>query len=89
MQVQQALEEPAVISNSFRDSYSPHAVRGMLITPAMLSEQVKSELAAKGHKLDIRDARGVGSVKAIMVQPRTGALMGGVSPTGDSYVMAW
>jgi gamma-glutamyltranspeptidase/glutathione hydrolase len=89
MQVQQALEQPAVISNSFRDSYSPHAVRGMLITPAMLAEKVKTELAAKGHKLDLRDARGVGSVKAIMVHPRTGALMGGVSPTGDSYVMAW
>jgi hypothetical protein len=24
-----------------------------------------------------------------MIHPRTGALMGGVSPTGDSYVMAW
>jgi gamma-glutamyltranspeptidase/glutathione hydrolase len=89
MQVQQALEEPAVISNSFRDSYAPHAVRGMLITPAMLSEQVRTGLAARGHKLDVRDARGVGSVKAIMVHPRTGALMGGVSPAGDSYVMAW
>ena len=28
-------------------------------------------------------------VKAIMIHPKTGALMGGVSPTGDSYVMAW
>jgi hypothetical protein len=24
-----------------------------------------------------------------MIHPRTGVLMGGVSPTGDSYVMAW
>jgi len=39
--------------------------------------------------LDLRDARGVGSVKAIMIHPRSGALLGGVSPTGDSYVMAW
>ena len=31
----------------------------------------------------------VGSVKAILIDPRTGVLMGGVSPTGDSYVMAW
>jgi hypothetical protein len=31
----------------------------------------------------------VGSVKAIIVHPRTGVLMGGVSPTRDSYVMAY
>jgi gamma-glutamyltranspeptidase / glutathione hydrolase len=89
MPVQLALEQPAVISNSFRDSYAPHAVLGKLLTPALLADPVKRELAAKGHQLDIRDVRGVGSVKAIMVHPISGALMGGVSPTGDSYVMAW
>ena len=40
-----------------------------------------------GHELEIRDYRGVGSVKAILIDPDTGALMGGVSPTGDSYVV--
>jgi gamma-glutamyltranspeptidase/glutathione hydrolase len=89
MEVQQALEQPAVISNSFRDSYFPHAVVGKLITPAMLPEAVRAQLAAKGHQLDVRNSRGVGSVKAVMIHPRTGVLMGGVSPTGDSYVMAW
>jgi hypothetical protein len=33
--------------------------------------------------------RGVGSVKAIVIHPRTGVLMGGVSPTRDSYVMTY
>jgi len=89
MTVQQALEQPSVISNSFRDSYYPHNVLGKLLTPAMLPQNVRDGLAAKGHQLDIRDVRGVGSVKGIMIHPRTGALMGGVSPTGDSYVMAW
>jgi gamma-glutamyltranspeptidase len=89
MSVQSALEQPAVISNSFRDSYHPHAVAGRLITPALLPAAVREALAAKGHKLDVRDARGVGSVKGIMIHPRTAVLMGGVSPTGDSYVMAW
>ena len=89
MNVQQALEQPTVISNSFRDSYYPHAVLGKLLTPAMLPQDVRDALAAKGHKLDVRNVRGVGSVKAIMIHPRTGVLMGGVSPTGDSYVMAW
>src|SRR6185503_19177678 len=89
MPVQRALEQPSVISNSFRDSYSPHAVLGKLLTPAMLAQSVRDALAAKGHKLDIRDVKGVGSVKGIMIDPRTGVLHGGVSPTGDSYVMAW
>ncbi len=89
MNVQEALEQPTVISNSFRDSYFPHAVLGKLLTPAMLPKDVRDELAAKGHQLDIRNVKGVGSVKAILIDPRTGALMGGVSPTGDSYVMAW
>jgi gamma-glutamyltranspeptidase / glutathione hydrolase len=89
MTVQQALEEPAVISNSFRDSYYPHAVLGKLLTPALLAKDVRDALAARGHQLDVRDVHGVGSVKGIMVHPRSGALMGGVSPTGDSYVMAW
>jgi gamma-glutamyltranspeptidase len=89
MPVQQALEQPTVISNSFRDSYYPHTVAGKLLTPAMLPQNVRDGLAAKGHQLDLRDVKGVGSVKGIMIHPRTGALMGGVSPTGDSYVMAW
>jgi gamma-glutamyltranspeptidase / glutathione hydrolase len=89
MNVQQALEEPAVISSSFRSSYYPHAVAGKLQAPASLPKEVLDELAARGHKLDVRDVKGVGSVKAIIIHPKTGVLMGGVSPTGDSYVYAW
>ena len=89
MNVQQALEAPAVISSNFRSSYYPHEVAGKLMAPASLPKHVLDELAALGHHLDIRDVKGVGSVKAIIVNPRTGVLMGGVSPTGDSYVMGW
>jgi gamma-glutamyltranspeptidase / glutathione hydrolase len=89
LNVQEALEQPAVISNSFRDSYQPHDVKGQLLTPALLPKEIRDQLAAKGHKLDIRDVKGVGSVKAILIDPRTGVLHGGVSPTGDSYVVAW
>lgn len=50
---------------------------------------VLDSLAALGHKLSIQNVKGVGSEKAIIVHPRTNVLMGGVSPTGDSYVFAW
>jgi gamma-glutamyltranspeptidase/glutathione hydrolase len=89
MNVQEALEQPTVISNSFQDSYQPHEVKGTLLTPALLPRSVQEARAAKGHALDIRNVKGVGSVKAILFVPRSGVLMGGVSPTGDSYVMAW
>jgi gamma-glutamyltranspeptidase / glutathione hydrolase len=89
MGVQQALEQPAVISSSFRSSSHPHRVAGRLLTPSSLPEATKIGLAALGHDLDIRPARGVGSVKAIVINQETGALMGGVSPSGGSYVMGW
>jgi gamma-glutamyltranspeptidase/glutathione hydrolase len=69
MNVQQALEAPAVISSSFRSSYYPHEVAGTLQTPASLPEHVRAELAALGHKLDIRNVKGVGSVKGIIIHP--------------------
>ena len=89
MGVQQALEAPSVTSTSFRSSYYPHTIGGMLDTPAILPTHVQEGLAARGHHLNIRNARGVGSVKAIMIHQESNVLMGGVSPTGDSYVMGW
>jgi gamma-glutamyltranspeptidase/glutathione hydrolase len=89
MGVQEALEQPAVISTSFRSSYYPHEIAGTLLTPTALPKHVQEQLAALGHKLDLRPSRGVGSNKAIMVHPETNVLIGGVSPTGDSYVMGW
>jgi gamma-glutamyltranspeptidase / glutathione hydrolase len=89
MNVQQALESPAVISSNFESSYYPHQVAGKLMVPAALPKPVLEGLAGLGHNLDIRDVKGVGSVKAIIVHPRTNVLMGGVSPTGDSYVLGY
>jgi hypothetical protein len=78
-----------VVSSSFRSSYYPHRVEGKLQVPASLPKEVVDGLAALGHAVDVRNSRGVGSVKAIIVHPKTGVLIGGVSPTRDSYVMAW
>ena len=89
MNVQQALEQDYVVSTSFKSSYYPHTAEGKLQIPATIPKHVLDELARMGHKLDIRNVRGVGSVKAIVIHPRTGVLMGGVSPTRDSYVMAY
>src|SRR6185312_15873574 len=71
MNAQQALETPAVISSSFESSYYPHVVAGKLMAPASLPKATLDGLAALGHNLDIRDVKGVGSVKGIMIHPRT------------------
>ena len=89
MNVQEALEQPTVISNSFRIRISRTTSKGSCSRRRCCRRSVQEALAAKGHVLDIRNVKGVGSVKAILIDPRTGVLMGGVSPTGDSYVMAW
>jgi gamma-glutamyltranspeptidase/glutathione hydrolase len=89
MNVQQALEQPSIVSTGFKSSYYPHDAAGTLQIPSFIPKHVLDELASMGHKLDVRNVRGVGSVKAIIVNPRTGVLMGGVSPTRDSYVMAY
>ncbi len=89
MNVQQALEMPSIVTTGFRSSYYPHAADGTLQIPNSVPKHVLDELAAMGHKLDVRNVRGVGSVKAIIIHPKTGVLMGGVSPTRDSYVMAY
>ena len=89
MNVQQALEQDYVVTTSFKSSYYPHAAEGKLQVPSTVPKHVLDELASMGHKLDLRNVRGVGSVKAIVIHPRTGVLMGGVSPTRDSYVMAY
>jgi hypothetical protein len=49
----------------------------------------RREVLSDTLALDVNNGRGVGSVKAIIVHPRSGALMGGVSPTRDSYVVAY
>ena len=89
MNVQEALEVPAVITSSFRSSFLPHEAANKLRVPTSLPLHVREELAAKGHDLVVRNYRGVGSVKAILIDLQSGTLMGGVSPTMDSYVIGW
>ena len=56
-------------------------VKGELITPAMLdARRSATRWPRKATSSTSATSRGVGSVKAILIDPRTGVLMGGVSP---------
>ena len=53
-----------------------------------IGDDVRHALAARGHRpVDGRGA--MGGFQGILIDPKSGVLMGGVSPTRDSYVMAY
>ncbi len=89
MNVQQAVEQPYVVSSSLRRSLIPHQVGGTLSVSERAPEQLRRDLAKLGHNVVTHDAKGVGSIKAILVNPATGVLMGGAAPATDSYAIGW
>lgn len=89
MNVQQAVEQPYVVSSAFRGALWPHPVPNKLSVSERIPESVRAELARLGHNVETHAAKGVGSVKAILVDERTGVLMGGAAPATDSYVIGW
>lgn len=42
-----------------------------------------------GHDITRHGAKGVESVKAILIDRRTGVLMGAAAPATDSYAIGW
>jgi gamma-glutamyltranspeptidase/glutathione hydrolase len=89
MNVQQAVEQPYVVTSAFRGALWPHAIPNKLMVSERIAESVRAGLGQLGHNVDTHAAKGVGSVKAILIDPRTGVLMGGAAPATDSYVIGW
>jgi gamma-glutamyltranspeptidase/glutathione hydrolase len=89
MNVQQALEQPYVVTNSYSNSMVPHEFKKTLTVSEQISEQVRNELAARGHEVVTHSAKGMGGVNAIVVDSAQGVLMGGAAPATDGYVIGW
>lgn len=97
MNVQQAVEAPTVTTNSIYPSNYPQKPGETLSIPKILADRVGAALAAKGHKLEVGEMQqpyrqqpsGAGAVKMIRIDPETGMMSGGVSPSKDNYVMGW
>jgi len=89
MNVQQALEQPYVSTNAYHESWHPHTAGKTLSVSERISPKTRLELARRGHDVTTHSAKGVGSVKAIVVDPVRGILMGGAAPATDSYVIGW
>jgi gamma-glutamyltranspeptidase/glutathione hydrolase len=89
MNVQQALEQPYFATRSYHLSFHPHPAGRGLSVSERVPRAVREELAKRGHRVRTHSAKGVGSVKAIVVDGQSRVLMGGAAPATDSSVIGW
>lgn len=97
MSPQLALEQPSVTTMAMHPTMYPHKAGDKLVVPEFLAKTVAGGLAAKGHKLQVQRLQqpyfqqlaGVGAVKMVTIDPRTGVMLAAVSPAKDDYAMGW
>jgi gamma-glutamyltranspeptidase / glutathione hydrolase len=90
MNVQEAIEAPRWATRSFPASPFPHTMYpGEMSVEQRVPEAVRAGLVARGHKLRVGGAWTMGSLAAILVDPKTGVLNAGTDPRVDAYAIAW
>jgi gamma-glutamyltranspeptidase / glutathione hydrolase len=90
MNVQEAIEAPRWATRSFPASPFPHTMYpGEMSVEQRVPEAVREALIKRGHKLRVGGPWTMGSLAAIMVDPRTGVLNAGTDPRVDAYAIAW
>jgi gamma-glutamyltranspeptidase/glutathione hydrolase len=84
MDVQEAIEAPRFSSVHFPSSFYPHhALAGGLRIEGRVAEDVRAELARRGHVVTTEDDWVAGDVLCIRVDERHGILRGGADPRGE------
>src|SRR5215510_2092826 len=90
MNVQEAIESPRWATRSFPASPFPHTMYpGEMSVESRVPETVRAALAARGHKVRVSGPWTMGSLAAIVVDPKTGVLSAGTDPRVDAYALAW
>lgn len=89
MNVQQAVEQPYIVTNAYSNSMVPHASSDKLTVSERIPEKVRQELAERGHNVVTHSAKGLGGINAVMVDSDEGVIMGGAAPATDGYVIGW
>ncbi|HJZ72617.1 MAG TPA: gamma-glutamyltransferase [Vicinamibacterales bacterium] len=90
MNVQQAIEAPRWATRSFPASPFPHTMYpGEMSVEQRVPQSVRENLVARGHKLRVSGPWTMGSLAAIVVDPKTGVLSAGTDPRVDAYALAW
>jgi gamma-glutamyltranspeptidase / glutathione hydrolase len=90
MNVQEAIESPRWATRSFPASPFPHTMYpGEMSVEQRVPEAVRAALITRGHKLTVAGPWTMGSLAAIVVDPKTGVLSAGTDPRVDAYAIAW
>jgi gamma-glutamyltranspeptidase/glutathione hydrolase len=92
MDVQQAIEAPRFMTESFPGSFWPHTSHpGQIDVESRISQPICETLTAQGHDVQIwpEYARAAGSLCAIVLDPATGTLGAGADPRRENYALGW
>src|SRR5882672_7886830 len=90
MNVQEAIEAPRWATRSFPASPFPHTMYpGEMSVEQRVPVAVREGLIKRGHKLRVAGPWTMGSLAAIVVDPKTGVLSAGTDPRVDAYAIAW
>ena len=92
MDPQSAVEAPRIGSYSYPGSSEPHAYHpARVMVDARLAENVRDELAARGHDVGCWPHLGwkAGAVCAIVRDAQTGLLSAGADPRRPAYALGW
>ncbi|HKV53651.1 MAG TPA: gamma-glutamyltransferase family protein [Candidatus Binataceae bacterium] len=88
MDVQEAIEAPRFSTAHFPSTFYPHNVQpGVLRMEERIGQRVADELAARGHKVQVRPPWCEGHVLGIRFDPRRRLLEGGADPRGQLAVV--
>lgn len=88
MNIQEAIEAPRWTTTSFPASEFPHTMYpGRMAVENRIPEQVREQLAARGHQVVVEGAWTLGATSAIVVEDEL--LSAGADPRGDGYALAW
>jgi gamma-glutamyltranspeptidase/glutathione hydrolase len=88
MNAQQAIEAPRWSSKpgtAPRDENDPYE----LWVENRIPENVRHQLAAKGHSVGVAEAWSFGGSQAILIDQKNRVFMGGADPRRDGYAIGW
>ena len=84
MDLQEAIEAPRFSSGHMPITFYPHTANpGLLRIEERVDKEVRDDLAARGHVIELMPPYREGFVLAVAYDPASGALRGGADPRGQ------
>jgi gamma-glutamyltranspeptidase/glutathione hydrolase len=87
MSVQEALEQPWFRTEAFKAYRYPNAIGKNLVLSDRIPGDVRAAIERMGHVTATHDLKGIGSVRAVLIDPSTGMLSAGSAPGRDEFTL--